>query len=128
MGMMLNTESFYYLDSTKELRSGSVWWQHLNFVDSDYYYYEFKHMSVFQMFPIEDLIPFRDLQRIRDREIKLVINNSHESFHNIVQGIYEGLIVAAKLPPSQIVLMSESADILFEIRKYSKLYNVEEMK
>lgn len=128
MGMMLNTNAFYYLDSTKELRSGSVWWQHLNFVDSDYYYYEFKHMSVFQMFPIEDLIPARDIQRIRNREIKLVVNNSHESFHNVVQGVYEGLIVTAKLPPSQIILMSESADILFEIRKFSKLYNVEEMK
>jgi len=128
MGMMLNTNAFYYLDSIKELRSGSVWWQHLNFVDSDYYYYEFKHMSVFQMFPIEDLIPARDIQRIRNREIKLVVNNSHESFHNVVQGVYEGLIVTAKLPPSQIILMSESADILFEIRKFSKLYNVEEMK
>jgi hypothetical protein len=80
------------------------------------------------MFPIEDLIPARDLERIRNREIKLIVNNSHESFHNVVQGVYEGLVVAAKLPPSQIILMSESADILFEIRKYSKLYNVEEMK
>ena len=39
---MLNVDQFYYLDNIKELRTSSVWLQHLCvFVDSDYYYYEF---------------------------------------------------------------------------------------
>lgn len=124
----LNENEFYYLDTIKEHRNGSVWWQHLTFVDQDYYYYEFKHSNAFSLFPITELIPANDFQRLKNGEIKLVINNSHESFHIIVEGLYQELILKAGIPSEQIVLMSESADILFEIRKYSNLYNVKEIK
>ena len=126
---MLNVDQFYYLDNIKELRTSSVWLQHLCvFVDSDYYYYEFKDGTAFLRFPIEELIPINDLQRIKNKEIKLIINNSHESFHHIIPDIYEALIVKSKLPPEQIIFMSESASILHEIKKYSTLYNVADMK
>ena len=126
---MLNVDQFYYLDNIKELRTSSVWLQHLCvFVDSDYYFYEFKDGTAFLRFPIEELIPINDLQRIKNKEIKLIINNSHESFHHIIPDIYEALIVKSKLPPEQIIFMSESASILHEIKKYSTLYNVADMK
>lgn len=126
---MLNVDQFYYLDNIKELRTSSVWLQHLCvFVDSDYYYYEFKDGTAFVRFPIEELIPIDDLQRIKNKEIKLIINNSHESFHHIIPDIYEALIVKSKLPTEQIIFMSESASILDEIKKYSTLYNVADMK
>ena len=60
---------------------------------------------------------------IRRKRIKLILNNSHEAFHSVVDGIYKFVVVKFKIPEEQILLLSESADIAVEIGIVSKKYN-----
>jgi len=131
---ILNENDFYYLDSSAhgttpvlEKRVSSFIWVIRDFTE-DCYYFEFKHGDAFDVFPIQTLINVSDLDKIKSGKIRLVICNSHESFHYIVDGIYKSLIIRDGIPPNQITLLSESADILSEVKRISKQYQVEEIK
>lgn len=133
---VLNKDDFYYLNTTtgwgsppiKEKRMDTFFWCIRDFSDGDCYYFEFKHGDAFDVFPIETLIPAGALDRIKNKEIMLVLCNSHEAFHAVVEGLYQSLVLRAGIPPDQIVLMSESADILNEIKRVSRMHNVGEIK
>lgn len=126
---ILNRTDFYYLDtSEKYLREDTVLWHIRDFSEGDCYYYEFKHGNAFNIFPIETLIPAHDLIRLRNREIQLIVCNSHEAFHSVVADLYQSLVLTSNIPPEQITLISESADILSEVKRVSVMYNVGEIK
>jgi hypothetical protein len=46
----------------------------------------------------------------------------------VVEGIYKDVIQRFNIPHEQVILISESADILEEVKKISKLYNLGEIK
>ena len=133
---VLNKDEFYYLNTTtgwgsppvKEKRPDTYFWSIRDFSDNDCYYFEFKHGDAFDVFPIETLITTEALQRIKNKEVMLIVCNSHEAFHGVVEGLYQSLVLRTGIPPEQIVLMSESADILAEIKRVSTMHNVAEIK
>lgn len=126
---ILNRDSFYFLDTNeKYLREDTALWHIRDFTDADCYYYEFKHGNAFDIFPIETLIPSDDITRLKNKEIRLVICNCHEAFHSVVIDLYNTLVINNKIPPEQITLISESADILSEVKRVSALYGVGEIK
>jgi hypothetical protein len=57
------------------------------------------------------------LQQIRDGDAILVLSNTHEAFHNIVEPIYVEVVIKLRIPPNNVILMSESAIIDQEVNR-----------
>jgi hypothetical protein len=125
---VLNTQGIPYFSSNGfELRGSAIIHNNLaDFDDSPIYYVEF--FSGEDMHIFETVTPPHILDSIRKREVTLVINNSHEAFHHIVDPLYRILCVELNLPPEQIVLLSESAIINQEIATIAKKYNLPRMQ
>jgi len=81
----------------------------------------------FEQWPLENLVPASVLQGIRNKEVRLLLFNSHEAYHCVVDGIYKECIRSG-IPVEQVTLLSESYDILNEVRAVSKKYNMGEIK
>jgi hypothetical protein len=127
---ILNKHQFYYLDTNEKIlrENTSVWQIRTEFDNIDSYYFEFKHANAFEVFPLETLLEHIEIERIRNKEITLVLCNSHEAFHSVVEGIYKHIVQRLNIPPEQVVLISESFDILAEVKRISLLYNLREIK
>ena len=127
---ILNKHQFYYLDTNEKfLRKDTIVWQiRTEFEQIDSYYFEFKLANAFQVFPLDSLIEPNEIERIKNRELQLVLCNSHEAFHSVVEGIYRDIVQRFSIPPEQVVLISESADILEQVKKISAKYNLGEIK
>lgn len=89
----------------------------------DYYYLEMKLADSFDVFPLHTFVPADIIDRIKRKEIFLVIVNFHEGFISIVDGIYKSLVLRDGIPAEQIVLGSGNYDILDEINRLSIEYN-----
>ena len=55
-------------------------------------------------------------------------NNSHEAFHGVVRTIYDIAVKRLEIPPSQIVLISESATINKEVENIASEYNLPKIR
>lgn len=73
-------------------------------------------------------LPLHELNLIRTKQCMLVMNNSHEAFHAVVDAIYDICVLQLNIPPEQILLLSESATIDHEVEKISKKYNLSKIK
>lgn len=60
---------------------------------------------------------------IQQKKIKLLLSNTHEAFSDVVYYIYKVLVFELKIPESQIVLLTEAADIDIEILNVAKKLN-----
>jgi hypothetical protein len=60
---------------------------------------------------------------IQQKKIKLLLSNTHEAFNDYVFLLYKILVFNLKIPETQIVLLSEAADIDQEILIISKKLN-----
>jgi hypothetical protein len=95
------------------------------FDDAEYFYIDFlmgKHLDL-----LTDAIPKSIIEKIKEKRVTLILSNCHESFHHVVDGIYEHAVLGLRLPPSQIVLYSESADIKQEVESVAKRLNLEQI-
>ena len=94
-----------------------------NLIKFDYWYCEFKDGLSLGHLKNQDVLDSDTLQKIRNKECHLIINNAHEAFHSVVRYIYKYLVVHLDIDPSYIILITESANINEEIVNQSKLYN-----
>lgn len=78
--------------------------------DFTFWYCLFSCHHSFSVYNIETLVPSDILQRVRDREIFLILDNSLEPFLKSIDGIYDNLVVAANIPPEQIILLANLID------------------
>ncbi len=60
--------------------------------------------------------------------LQLILQNNHESYHTVVEGIYEDVILKHHVNPKNIILISQSRDIDREIEVVSKKYNKEKIQ
>jgi hypothetical protein len=95
-----------------------------NYDDADYWYIDFFEGNSFDIYPIETLVPHDILKKIWDRKIILLLVNSHHGYLSVVDGLYKSLVLRSRIPPEQILLFSESPDILNEVSFVSKKYGV----
>lgn len=80
--------------------------------NADYWYFEFELNTAFDQCSIIELIPANVLNSIKnDNNTFLVASNAYESFHDIVLPLYKSLVIEYNIPPSKIILLSESADV-----------------
>jgi len=94
----------------------------------DYWFIDIFNGNAFAVHPIETVVPEDILKKICNKEIFLLLVNTHEGYHAVVSGIYLDLIICANISEEQIILISESADILKEVESVSKKYNRDPIK
>lgn len=96
--------------------------------DKDYFYLEYRQGNCFRAFPLDNIMMPHELTALKNGQITLVLNNIHEAFHIPVEQLYKCLVLEEGIPPENILLMSESADIGNEIDRCAALFNVGKMK
>ena len=109
-----------------ELRNGHVIYRFKKFDDDEYFYIDFllgKHLVL-----LKDAIPKSIIEKIKEKRVTLILSNCHEAFHHVVEGIYEHAILGLGIPPSQIVLYSESVDIRQEVEIVANRLNLEQIR
>lgn len=67
------------------------------------------------------------LHSIRNGDTILLLSNTHEAFHDIVEPIYTEVIIPLGIPPMHVILLSESAIIDQEVKKVADKYNLPEL-
>jgi hypothetical protein len=120
-----NRKKIYFIDNNIEERNESSYkliFGHL--LKQPYYYIEFK--LLLQKLP--DILPKDILVDLINKKIHLVLVNSHEAFHSVINEIYDVAVIKLRIPPDNITLLSESADIHLEINRVSRLRNLPEIK
>lgn len=116
----------WHMPSIRHITEGNITFQLYEFDENkDYWFIEIYNGNAFECYPIETIVPEEILTKIWNKEVFLLVSNTHETYHNVVNGIYRDLIVRASIPIEQIILLSESADIMKEVDAVRKQYNLE---
>ena len=97
-----------------------------NFDDNDYWYIDFHHG--WNLITAIDYIPEDVRQRFRDSSAILLLNNSHEAYHDSIEFIYRYLVMGLDIPPQQIRLLTESASIMGEVNKVATVFDREHIQ
>lgn len=95
-----------------------------DYTDTDYWYVEILHGDAFYCFPLADLMPAETLNRVRNKEVTIIVCHHHEAYHSIIHDLYEFLIVPNNIPPDQVLLLTNSPDIMTEINYVSSIFNI----
>jgi hypothetical protein len=95
-----------------------------DYTDTDYWYVEILHGDAFYCFPLTDLMSAEILSRVRNREVTILVCHHHEAYHSIIHDLYEFLIEANNIPPEQVLLLTNSPDIMTEINYVSSIFNI----
>lgn len=129
---LINPDHYFYLDShhiercgEPERRDAAAIFNYKDFDDGlDYYYMEFKDGPALGRVGLHTFVDHVLLKKIRDLSDKthLVINNSHEAFHSVVDDVYKHIVIGHHLPPEKIILMSGSFDIVEVIEVVAQKY------
>lgn len=131
---ILNKDKLYYLGTPwndepyKKVRNDMFVWPYYEESDDLFYCYEFANGDVFDVFPLDSLLKPEQMQQIRSGEARLILSNTHEGFHYIIQCIYESIVIRHSIPPEHITVLSESADIASHITRIAKELNLGEMR
>lgn len=123
MALINNDNTLYLAPNEYKLRKIS-YTRAIQQYDSDFWYCEFfNDQSLHWLYDNVVLSPDA-IERFHNRTCLMVLNNAHEAFHQVVEVIYKTCIIDLKIPPEQIILISESAIIDKEVEKVSQQYNL----
>lgn len=123
---IINKTKFYYIgDNEPVLRTSSTLPDFLNLNPTQYYWYvEFK----LGLEHVGTILPDSVVESVRKNKIQLLLANSHEAFHRSVKEVYDQVVIKLNLPEESIILVSESADCLQEVKKIAAEYGKQEIK
>ena len=125
--MILNKDNvLYYGNNGPELRLGSSIFYIRDFNDIDYWYVDFFRGE--HLVDVPAHIPDNILNDIRSGKVTLILNNSHEAYHDVVEYIYMHLVAGLNIPAQQVILLSESAIINEAVKIIANTYNLPEIK
>lgn len=129
---LINHDHYLHLDSHfieqnggPDHRGSAAIFYYKDFDDGqDYYYLEFKDGPALGKVALHTFLDYALLKKIRDPENNtyLIINNSHEAFHSVVDDVYKHVIIGHHLPPEKVILMSGSFDIVEVIEQAAQKY------
>jgi len=123
---MITNQNFYYInDDILDLRLKSSYQILSKYDDHEYYYLEFKR-SLAKLG--ECLSHDNVLNRIVNGDLYLILCNSHEAFHQVVKEIYQRAVIELSIPEHKILLLSESADILTEVKQVALKLGKQDIK
>ena len=98
-----------------------------NYDDKNYWFIEFANSYSFK-FCLDSLLPLDIIEKIKNKEVTLILCNSQHGYHRIIEDIYNCVVINYNIPPEQILLLSNSPDILAEILFVSKEKNLDQIK
>jgi hypothetical protein len=91
----------------------------------DYFYCQFSDHNSFKIYDIESVIPTDILNRIKNKEAFLVLDNGLEPFLKSADGIYYNIVMTGKIPASQIIFMSSVPNMIDYVKNLAKRLNQE---
>ena len=94
-----------------------------NYDDGNYVYIEFLQGSNFKTYSLEKLLSKSIIQQIQSEQLILVLCNAQHGYHNCIDELYRYIVLHSEIPPRQLLLLSNSPDILTEIKYVSEKYN-----
>src|SRR6056300_1533879 len=94
----------------------------------DFFYIQFSNADSFKMFSIENMVPEDVLQKIRNREVFLVLDNGLEHFYECADSIYRDIVIKHDIPAEQIIFLSAIPTMNEYIVKISKKLNLPQIK
>lgn len=126
--MLLNRFNFYKFTRNDFFKTKETYMFSLrSWGDRDYWYFEFELGTAFTKYDVISTIPHEVLSKIKtDKNTFLVASNAYESFHDIVEPLYDFLI-ANNIPLSKTILISESATIDKEVIDVSERLGLEKI-
>lgn len=125
--MILNKDNIlYYGNNGPELRLHSSLFYMRDFDDADYWYVDFFHGEY--LVDVQKNMPDDVLDDIRSGKVTLLLNNSHEAYHDVIEYIYLYFVDGLNIPAPHITLLSESAIINEEVTVIANKYNLPEIK
>jgi hypothetical protein len=99
-----------------------------NYDDGNYVYIEFLQGSNFKTYSLEKLLSKSIIQQIQSEKLILVLCHAQHGYHNCIDELYRYIVLHSKIPPRQILLLSNSPDILTEIKYVSEKYNQKQIR
>ena len=100
------------------------WIDEIDKREGDYYYIEFMLSDAFSVFDLSTIIPADIMTRIKNENITLILANTGHGYHENVEAIYRDVLVKHSIDPKNVIIRSESADMLEEIKVISEKYNL----
>lgn len=117
-----------YLHSELRTKPMTAIWASRDWDDHDYFYVEIHHGDSFERYPIDTIVPEDILHKIKtDNNTFLYIFNTHEAFLDIVEPLYESLVVDEDIPARKIYLCNNAFDLNQEVIKYARANDLEFM-
>ena len=86
MALFNKSNIHFFSNEGPKLRLGSSLMYFYNFEDTNYWYIDFLHG--WNLIDAIDFIPEEIRDRIRSGNVTLLLNNSHEAFHDPIEFIY----------------------------------------
>lgn len=96
--------------------------------DKDYWFVNIMSRDAFYHYPIETIMAPELIEKVRKKELIMVVCHYSEAYHDVIDGIYQYLIISSNIPVEQVLFLTNSPDIVTEINHISAKYNLPPMK
>jgi hypothetical protein len=94
----------------------------------DFFYIQFSDKESFRMFPITDVVPEDVLNKIRNRDAFLVLDNALEYFTDTVESIYRNVILRYDIPAEQVIFQSAVPTMIKTVERIAEKYGAPQLK
>ena len=130
--MLLNYDNVLHLktynDKLPYINNDTSYSLEKNTSNVDYWLIQFSDSTSFKIHPIDTVVPANIIDRIKNKEVYLVLDNAYEYFYNIVDSVYENVILKYNLPSEQIIIVSGNYDLLNYMIQYTHQHNLQHCK
>jgi hypothetical protein len=99
-----------------------------NNAEFDYWYCQISCHNSFSCFDINDITSPEVMQRIKNKELFLVVDNGLEPFLRSADGIYHNLVIKENIPAEQIIIMSSVPTMIDHVKQLSRELQLPEIK
>ena len=94
----------------------------------DYWYCQISCHNSFSCFNINDIMSPEVMQRIKNKELFLVVDNGLEPFLRSADGIYHNLVIKENIPAEQIIIMSSVPTMIGHVKQLARELQQPEIK
>ena len=98
------------------------WMDYLDIEGEEIFYVEFMGIDTFHHYKTEEYVPNDILEKIRQGKTTLLLHCTGHGPHEIVEEVYTYIIGRDNIPPTNLILSSESYDLYDSLIWYSKKY------